>query len=331
MDFRPLERPAGAFQQPLTPEQIEAVAARAFGPGTEVVSAAELGWGGYNTTYRVELADGPVILRVAPEPARQTRIEWQFMRNEYLAAPYFAPIAHLLPRTIAADFTHELVPRDYVVQAVLRGKAGPDVLPAYPPAERGPFYRELGRLTRLVHGVCGPGFGAVAGPHFATWSEALVAYFADNALDLEDRGLVGADVREAGELAYRDAALLDEVTEPRLLHGDLWTVNVMLEPDLTVTGVYDHDRSWWGDPAADWPIRMALAKPGAERDEFWAAYGPLDDSPNARRRMLYYRARHLGAVRLERHRLDHEEKLADSYDELAAVLDELRSGRVGAA
>lgn len=330
MDFRPLDRPAGAFQQPLTPEQIEAVTTRVCGPDVEVAAATELGWGGYNTTYRVELADGPVILRVAPEPARQTRVEWQFMRNEYLAAPYFAPIAHLLPRTIAADFTQELIPRDYVVQAVLRGRPAADVLPAYPPAERAPFYRELGRLTRLVHGVAGPGFGTVAGPHFATWSEALVACFADNALDLEDLSLDAADVREAGELATRDAALLDEITEPRLLHGDLWTVNVMIEPDLTVTGVYDHDRSWWGDPAADWPIRMALAKPGAERDAFWDAYGVLDASPNARRRMLYYRARHLGALRLERHRLGHSERLADSYAELATVLGELRSGRVGA-
>ncbi|WP_326833779.1 aminoglycoside phosphotransferase family protein [Amycolatopsis rhabdoformis] len=323
MDLRPLDRPAGAFQQQLTADQIETVCERVFGPGTQVREATELGWGGYNTTYRVELGDGPVILRVAPEPERQTRIEWQFMRNEYLAAPYFAPIAHLLPRTIAADFTHEVIPRDYVVQAVLTGRAGPDVLPTYPPAERGPFYRELGRLTRLVHGVRGPGFGPVAGPHFATWSEALVAYFADNALDLEDRGLDAADLREVGRLATADAALLDEVTSPRLLHGDLWTINVMLTPDLTVTGVYDHDRSWWGDPAADWPIHMALAKPGAERDEFWTSYGPLDDSPPARRRALYYRARHLGALRLERHRLDRGEKLADSYDELAAVVAQL--------
>ncbi|MET7994081.1 aminoglycoside phosphotransferase family protein [Amycolatopsis sp. NPDC005232] len=325
MDFRPLDRPIGAFQQQLGPEQIRAVCERVFGPGTVVRGATELGWGGYNTTYRVELADRPVILRVAPEPARQTRTEWQFMRNEYVAAPYFAPIAHLLPRTIAADFTHEVLPRDYVVQAVLAGRAGPDVLPTYPPAERGPFFRELGRLTRLVHDVRGPAFGPVAGPHFATWSEALVAFFADNALDLEDLGLDAADVREIGKLAARDSALLDEVTEPRLLHGDLWTVNVMLADDLRVTGVYDHDRSSWGDPAADWPIRMALAKPGTERDEFWEAYGPLDTSPEARRRMLYYRARHLGALRLERHRLDQAEKLADSYDELAVVLGELGS------
>jgi aminoglycoside phosphotransferase (APT) family kinase protein len=327
VDFHPKDRPADAFQRPLTARQVEVLCRRAFGAGARVRSATELGLGGYNTTYRVELDTGPVILRVAPESARQTRIEREFMRNEYLAAPYFAPIAPLLPRTLAADFTHQVIGRDYVFQAVLDGRPGPEVLPTYERAEHGPYFRQLGTITRAIHDVRGPGFGVVAGPHFARWSEALVAYFADNAADAEDVGLNAVDLREVGELAERDAALLDEITEPRLLHGDLWHVNVMLAPDLTITGVFDHDRSWWGDPAADWTIHMASARPGLERDAFWDAYGRPDPSPESRRRALYYRARHVGAVRLERHRLGKEGRLAESYAELAEVLDELRRGR----
>ncbi|GAA3531299.1 hypothetical protein GCM10022222_12940 [Amycolatopsis ultiminotia] len=331
MDFHPQDRPAGAFQQPLTAPLVELLCRRSLGAGIRVLAATELGLGGYNTTYRVELADGPVILRVAPEPARQTRIEPQFMRNEYLATPYFAPIAPLLPRTLAADFTHRTIGRDYVLQAVLDGRPAPEVLPSVEPAGHGPYFRRLGEITRAVHGVPGPGFGMVSGPHFATWSETLVRYFADSAADLDDLGLDAADVRAVGTHAARDAALLDEITEPRLLHGDLWHVNVMVSPDLEITGVFDHDRSWWGDPAADWPIFMASAKPGTAREAFWESYGRLGESPEARRRALYYRARHIAAVRLERYRLGKEGRLADSYAELAEVLAELGSGRVGAA
>ncbi|WP_020657989.1 phosphotransferase family protein [Amycolatopsis benzoatilytica] len=321
MDFQPKDRPADAFQRSLTADQIELVCRRMLGSSAR--SAVELGWGGYNTTYRVELADGPVILRVAPEPARQTRIEHEFMRNEYFAAPYFAPIGALLPRTLAADFTHQAIGRDYVLQEVLPGQPGPEMLSAREPAARVPYFHRLGEITRAIHEVRGPGFGLVAGPHFESWSEALVSYFLDNAEDAEDAGLDGADLREVAACASRDADLLDEITEPRLLHGDLWHVNVMLTPELDIVGVFDHDRSWWGDPAADWTVHMASAKPGTERDAFWDTYGRPSSSPEARRRGLYYRARHIGAVRLERQRLGKEGRVEESYPEMAEVLAEL--------
>ena len=70
-----------------------------------------------------------VILTAAPEPARQFRSECGFLRNEHAAAPYFAPIASLLPRTLAVDFTHDLVGRDYVIQSVVPGIPAPEVWP----------------------------------------------------------------------------------------------------------------------------------------------------------------------------------------------------------
>ncbi len=83
---------------------------RAFGSRVHVVSAVELGNGMYNSTYRVDIgADRPVILRVAPEPDHQFSSERELMRNEYASVPYLAP---LMPRVIAADFTHEVISRD---------------------------------------------------------------------------------------------------------------------------------------------------------------------------------------------------------------------------
>ncbi|GAA3989893.1 hypothetical protein GCM10022384_42310 [Streptomyces marokkonensis] len=77
MEFRPVKRITGAFQQSLAPEEIKAVCDRAFGSESRLLSAVELGLGMYNSTYKVELAgqDRPVILRVAPEPGSQCRSE----------------------------------------------------------------------------------------------------------------------------------------------------------------------------------------------------------------------------------------------------------------
>ena len=51
----------------------------------------------------------------------------------------------------------------------------------------------------------------------------------------------------------------------------------------TITGVLDMDRTWWGDPTADWTIRMALAKQH-ERVAFWETYEERDRSSCAARR-----------------------------------------------
>lgn len=329
MEFHPIERAAEAFQQGIRAEEIEAITLRALGRDARVESAVELGNGSYNNTYLITLAgeQPPVILRVAPEPARQFRSERQFMRNEYASVPWLAAIADLMPRVIAADWSHAVIDRDWMVQSLLGGvpAAGPRGLDAYPrPAWTG-FYRQLGTIARRIHRVRGPHFGPITGPGYATWSQALTASLETIALDAEGAGLDAADLRKAAELAADRHLLLDEITEPRMLSGDLWTVNVMLAdgaPEPTITGVLDLDRTSWGDPAADWTIRMALSKPGTERDVIWTqdSYGPIDRSPAAQWRAHLYEARHLGTLRLEYFRHGDADGVQGTYDGLATAL-----------
>ncbi|MER6030653.1 hypothetical protein [Streptomyces sp. NPDC001851] len=81
MDFRPVTRARGAFQQSVTPEEIETICRRAFGTNTKVTSATELGTGMYKTTHRVTVAGQErwVILRIASEPERQFTSERALM------------------------------------------------------------------------------------------------------------------------------------------------------------------------------------------------------------------------------------------------------------
>ena len=323
MEFRPIERAAGAFQESVSAEQVRAMCRRAFGAGVGVTSAIELGLGAYNSTYRVELDGcGPVVLRVAPEPVRQFRIERALMRNEHATAPYLAGLGELTPRTLAVDFTHQLLGRDYLFQSLLDGVPAPDGLAGYPRPAWAGFYGQLGGIARTVHEVPGQRFGPVAGPAYDTWSQALVGYFTDAAADLRDAGLDPGDVHRLADAAARRHAVLDEVSEPRLLHGDLWTVNVLLDPAApapAITGLVDSDRGWWGDPLADWTIYRALQRQGAERAAFFDSYGPLPSADGDELRARFYLARHLVGIRLERRRLA-EPGLADTYDEVDQVL-----------
>lgn len=301
---------------------------RAFGSDVQVVSAVELGGGMYNNTYRVEFgAEQPTILRVAPEPSRQSRIELELMRNEHAVQPYLAPIASLMPRILAVDFTHEVLGRDWMVQSVLAGVPAAEGLNARPRSEWGSFFIQLGAIARQVHDVRGPHFGSVAGPWFRRWSDAVVVSLQNTAADLEDAELDAGDVRDvAAAAAEKHRAVLDEVTEPKLLSGDLWTINCLVAEDdgpLTITGVLDFDRASWGAPDADWTIFMAGRRSSPERDTFWTTYGTLSTDPAAVQRRLIYRAGHIGAIRLERQRTGRVEGLAETYTEMAEVLAEL--------
>lgn len=320
MEYQPVEREDGAFQRGLAADTIETLCRRAFGPGTVVASAVELGGGMYNNTYRVGLDRAePVILRVAPEPGRQFDSERELMRNEYATLSYLTPIAPLLPIVLAVDFTHEIIGRDYLFQSVLPGVPAPDGLDRYPRPAWASFYRQLGTLTRQVQSVRGNGFGRVSAPIYGTWGDAILAQLAAVRSDIEGVGLNADDIDELITLAARHRAVLDEVTEPRLLHGDLWTGNVMINPDAdapTITGVFDGDRAAWGDPEADWSIFMAGRRPGTEREAFWEGYGALANTRNAVWRRTLYRAQHVAAVRLEHWRLGKASGVAATYVDL---------------
>ena len=301
-----IERGPGAFQQPVAPSVIMAICRRALGAGVGVRHVAEIDVGTYNSTYRIDLADGePVILRIAPEAARVAPAAQDAMRNEYAALPFLAPLGSLIPRTVAADFTHQLLDRDYLVQTLLPGVPASQRLPGYSPDALRHLYRELGSVTRAIHGVTGRAFGPVAGPLHTTWSAALVAQFERLADSFAEAGLDAGPAHRVIAAARRHRAVLDEVTVPALLHGDLWTLNLLVDTDPdrpTITGVLDCDAASWGDPMADWTITRALAKAGTEVDAFWQTYGrPSEQQANPVRALLY-RARNVLGARLDIHR-----------------------------
>ncbi|MFI0742321.1 phosphotransferase family protein [Streptomyces sp. NPDC021100] len=322
MVFQPVVRSAGSFQEAVSAEQVQQMCARALGPGTRVLSAVELD-GGTTSTFRVTVAsaDRPVILRVAPCPARQARSERELMRREFAALPWLSRISPMMPRVLAVDWSHEVIGRDFMLQSLLDGVPARDRLREYPRSVWSEFFRQLGEITRELHGVHGPHFGPVGGPAYVTWGQTVIALLEDLIADLDGVGLDVSDLHRAVGAAVAERDVLDDITEPRLLSGGLWTGNIMLgaAPVPAITGVLGLDRVVWGDPAADRPIH--LARRSEERQAFWEGYGALDRSPAAAWRSRIYEVWHLGAIRLERHRLGDAAGVRDTYVAAAALGD----------
>ncbi len=306
MIVQTVERGPEAFQQPVPPDRIEAMCHRFFGEHARPTRVVEIGVGTYNSTYRIEI-DGlePLILRVAPDRARQLGSDRDAMRNEYAAAPYFAALGTLVPRNLAVDFTHQLIGRDYVFQTLLPGVPASEHLDSYSESGRASYYRQLGAVTRAVHEVRGDRFGRVHGPGFAIWSEALADRFRTLARDYDEAGLDSEWVHRLAAAIGVHRAALDEVAEPRLLHGDLWRLNILIDPgqdEPTITGILDCDAASWGDPLADWTIHRVRQKAGTEVDAFWETYGHPATDAAAAVRDLFYQARNLIGTRLDIHR-----------------------------
>jgi hypothetical protein len=286
------------LQQPLTAEQIAAIAARAF-PVDEVLSAHELAGGENSTIYRLCLAGGGrAILRVAP--AAITHLLWRNprpLRLGYVMQPYFAHLGTLLPRTLFADFTRLALDRDYLLQEDMPGENWFAVAKPLSQAEEQELMRQLARITRSIADVTGTYFGRPL-PHlrFPTWSAAV--------LDSLERVLDAArghelDVRHTAELldlARARTDPLDEIATPRLMHGDLWAFNTLIERRAhgpEIVAVLDYDDASWGDPLADWTFHLLPRRASAAAQAaFWSVYGPRETTPAARFRELIYDGMH---------------------------------------
>lgn len=325
MEYLCIERATYAFQRPVPSEYIQAMCRHAFGDDMQVESAHELSGGLYNNTYLIRMRGmQPVILRVAPHQSQMSRHEQYFLRNEYLSQPFLAPIASLLPRTLMADFTHQLIERDYLFQTFVEGKPWSQIIDAMTSAENRQLWAQLGTIAKTIHSIEGPAFGYLSsGPQFSTWSGALLTWLQDIAGDLEDEGLNADDLRAVIEIAQAQSHLLDEITSPRLLHGDLWTVNLLIKREASgprIVAVLDSDRTFWGDPLADWTIFLLNHRPPAEAYAFWETYGRPVESPAAQFRERIYCARYLGGIRLEQHRHRRQQGVERSYQEMQAVI-----------
>ncbi len=296
-----------ATHQKVTPVQIAAMCRRGFGSEGEIESIQEVIGGTVNETYRIGLVGGnDVILRIAPPDHADTY--WDdvaLMRREYHIQPHFASIASLMPKVLLADFTHQIIERDYMFQNYIAGENWSDIEDELTDKQALSLWQQCGKIVKQMHATSGERFGYPhPGRQFPRWSDVIY-----DRLDRIRESMLALKMnvpafRTITDFALTQTSLLDEIDTPRLLHGDLWTFNLIVQRDseqAIIAGVIDADRAWWGDPLADWILFLLLIRQEESEwqaiiDAFHEGYGKRANDRATHIRQELYRAMHIGSA-----------------------------------
>lgn len=263
--------------------------------GEDMTAAHILSGGLFNTTYRLETQTRTVILRLGPV-------------NRHLLLPYErglmaaeGDILNLLKRKgiptshiLLLDCARELFDRDVMVVEALDA-VSMSTLELDPDTEHR-LCREAGALTAKIHSMTagelpvlpdkpyGRYANVITGQGCTTWKDAILLELKQWCAMAENVSLFTKEECDRIETVFHSCShLLDRVTEPRLVHGDLWYGNILVDEKRNLAAVIDADRAYFGD------IEFEFATGWMISDSFLDGYGrTLDMSDDAvMRRRLY--------------------------------------------
>ncbi|MEU1517426.1 aminoglycoside phosphotransferase family protein [Streptomyces sp. NPDC005811] len=285
-------------------EELDVLMREATGVGCRLETELTDGW--FNTAYRVRFDDGrAAVVKLAPPAGTPVlRYERGIMATEAavyrrLASPAGAGVP--TPELLYAG-------EEFLAVSVLDGTPWDKVADRLPAAAESALRRELGGITARLHTLVAEDgrFGYPApesGLSAPDWRTAFTAMVEALLADAEHWGSdLGASHAEIRDLVAAGGAALDEVTRPCLVHFDLWPGNIFVGvPDTTgaegsastprITGLIDHERAFWGDPAAEL-VSMELGGDVGPDSALVAGYreagGRLDFTPALRHRLALY-------------------------------------------
>jgi aminoglycoside phosphotransferase (APT) family kinase protein len=307
--FQLIKRTKTDFQRALTPDQLLTLCTRHLSKHPPIDTIQELSGGMFNNAFLIQRQNMPdIILRVGPHPEVTVfSNETLLLRREYNISSAFTPFMGLTPETIATDFSHSLIDRDVVFQTFLTGELWDGIKEELTPAENHHLWQELGCISAQIHAVQGSYFGQPDPmPSYTTWNESIIAIAKGMWQDLHNLSIDDTGVADYIDLLEKGNELMDEITTPMLIHGDLWPKNVLVDRSVSppkISGLIDAERAMWGDPAAEW-IYYFLDIP----DSYWVGNGRFPTTPGSQFRHHAYQGLYDIQILLEAWRFHYSDK-----------------------
>lgn len=270
----------------VTQEMIKGMVARHF-PKEEISSIQELTEGMFNSAYIVRgtgILEKGVVLKTGPAPGADILIyEQEILRAEVEVYRLLQDRPIKIPGLLAWDYSHEDIPCDYFFMERVEGLPWKDCAQRISPESFRQLMYELGKSNAAVHSVKGQWFGYIKEDkrfRFDTWAAAFSAMMADILEDGRKRNY---------ELPYEEIertvkdreACLNQVGTPSLVDFDMWAGNVLVDEASCshITGIIDFERSFFGDPLADFISAAYLFNDVEKEPDFQKGYEEISRVP----------------------------------------------------
>ncbi|MCP4762194.1 MAG: aminoglycoside phosphotransferase family protein [archaeon] len=252
-------------KKPLTKDELSSLVKDSFGNEAEVKKVQELHDGYFNTAYLLEIVkkDGKIIdtvLKVAPIPEmRLMTYENDCMNTEMEVFKILKENGSIpVPNVLGYNFRHDIVKRDCLFTEKLIGTSWDKV--KLSKEDKKKLKHELGVINARVNSIKGNFYGYFSysdKSYNKTWKSAF-SKMMQNVLDdgialkVDLKKICKKNPEEIMDLILKKGAIpLDEVTEPQLVHWDLWKGNIFVKNKNNhyfIDGITDTERAFWGDP-----------------------------------------------------------------------------------
>jgi len=243
--------------------------------GRRPTAVEALSGGCIGQVYAVRLGDGQRLV-VKVDDGATPRLEVEGYMLRYLAQHSDLPVPAV----------HVSEP-DLLVMAFIEGES------RFPPATQ----RHAAELLAALHDVRGRQFGLerdtlIGGLHQPNpWSDSWLAFFREQRLlymarEGEQAGRLPGDVRRRVEAFSADLdRWLEEPAYPSLIHGDVWTTNVLAQGNR-VTGFVD-PAIYYADPEVELAFTTLFGTFGRPFFERYQELRPLEPGFFEERRDIY--------------------------------------------
>ncbi len=247
------------FQLEVPRPKLEEMYKQAFPENGSISKISFIKAGRFNTTYKVYSENkNPVIFRIAPKSDMEIYTHEKYLlRHEYEVQPFLSPIAQLVPRILFADFTRNIIDRDYAVISYIDGISGDNISVVDLPEKDELFvWEQLSEISSKIGTSNNSLFGfPQPSPKYLKWSQAICGILVGMIRDLDRFSLPSDYPKELARLIPKHTHALDIIETPQLVHGDLWPKNTILsENGYGIIGMLDSERAFWGDQKAEWII-----------------------------------------------------------------------------
>ena len=253
-------RDASSLFRRIHPEELVAIAKKHFASNI-LREASCLNGGFFNTIYKLTLSDGKrYILRVAPDheelllPIEVNRFQGAAMAHE-LFIQHNIPI----PKVICVCDRNTVINRAYMITEYVDGIS---LLQAeHMGLSTDECYKEVGKYTRLIHGIAGHKFGRLSeiacGGGYSSWKEAILSEFAGWEMCSRRFGIFSKDeYNSVKHVIDKSLWAFEDVTVPYLVHKDIWSSNIIVRTSNTgcsFASFIDADDAAFGDMDFDFP------------------------------------------------------------------------------